>query len=94
MLAAVKPEPPTSEIRGFPVAIRDAGGYRLELAERAIGDLFAVMESGLSVLLSARARGASAISAAQTLWEDFTDARAAILALVPPRGNLGHRRIG
>ena len=93
MLAGLQPEPSTPEIRAFPAAIRDAGGYRLELAECAIGDLSAVMESGLSALLSARARGAAATLAAQTLWQDFTDARAAILALVPPHGSLGHRRL-
>lgn len=95
MLAGIRPETPAPEIRAFPAAIRDAGGYRLELAEHAIGDLFSVMEAGLSALLAARARGVAAACPAQILWQDFTQARAALLALVPIRGGgAGHRRIG
>lgn len=94
MLAGVRAEEPSAEIKAFPAAIRDAGEYRLQLAERAIGDMFSVLEAGLSALLAARARGVTAACPAQMLWQDFTDARAALLTLAPIRASgMGHRRI-
>ena len=88
-LAAEKTSP---HIRNFPALIRDAGGWRLELAERGIADLSAMMQPGLTALLVVNARGQNATAPALTLWREFHATRQAILALVPESGNLGPRR--
>jgi hypothetical protein len=52
----------------------------------------AVLEPGIAALLGVNARGASPRPAALALWREFTEARAAVLALLPPSGALGPRR--
>jgi hypothetical protein len=91
-LAGLEPERPSAEIRNFPAVIRDAGGWRQEHADRAISDLAAVMEPGLSALLAVNARGMDGSAPALALWKEFHAARAAILALAPPSGDMGPRR--
>ena len=91
-LAGLAPEKTSAQIRNFPALIRDAGGWRQELAERGIADLSAIMQPGLTALLAVNARGQVATAPALTLWREFHNARAAILALVPDAGNLGPRR--
>lgn len=91
-LAGLEPERSNAQVRNFPALIRDAGGWRLELAEGGIADLAAVMEPGIAALLGINARGADARPAALALWREFTTARAALLALLPPAGALGPRR--
>lgn len=71
----------------FPALIHRAGGWRLRLAEQGITDLAAIMEAGLSVLLSVRERGAETLPAAQALWWEFTAARGALLDLAKPLRN-------
>lgn len=73
----------TPEIRNFPAVIRDAGGWRRELAEQGIEDLSAIMEPGLAALLSAIARGANPRAAAQALAREFAAARDRLLELAP-----------
>lgn len=91
-LAGVRVESMRAEVRNFPAQMRDAGGWRLEVAEQGIADLTAFMEPGLSALLSAHARGASPASAALALWREFVRARDALLALSANRGGLGPAR--
>ena len=91
-LAGLAQEKTTPQIRNFPALIRDAGGWRQELAERGIADLAAIMQPGLTALLAVNARGQDATSPALTLWREFHNARSAILALVPDAGELGPRR--
>ncbi|MBD3730977.1 MAG: hypothetical protein IE933_14890 [Sphingomonadales bacterium] len=91
-LAGLATEKPSPTVRNFPALIRDAGGWRLDLAERGIADLTAIMQPGLTALLAVNARGQDATAAALTLWREFHAARAAILGLVPQDGNLGPRR--
>jgi hypothetical protein len=91
-LAGQQVEAMTLEIRNFPAVMRDAGGWRRELAEQGIADLAAVMEPGLSALLAVHARGMHPRSAALALWQEFLTARSGLLALAPPGGNLGPRR--
>jgi hypothetical protein len=91
-LAGLDPERTTSEIRNFPALIRDAAPWRRELAERGIEDMAAVMEPGIAALLGVNARGADPRAAALALWREFTDARSAVLALLPPSGAMGPRR--
>lgn len=84
MIAGLAAEAISPRIRNFPAVMRDAGGWRRELAEDGIADLTAVMEPGLSALLSAHARGASPQPAALALWQEFLQARNALLDLTPP----------
>ena len=92
-LAGAAVEPMSAEIRNFPVAIRDCGGWRRELAEQGIEDLSAVMEPGLAALLAACARGVSAYAAALALWQEFLAARDALMSLTPPPEVSTARRI-
>jgi hypothetical protein len=91
-LAGLEPERTTAEIRNFPALIREAAPWRRELAERGIDDMAAVMEPGIAALLGVNARGANPRPAALALWREFTEARGAVLALLPPSGALGPRR--
>lgn len=79
-------EPPRPEVHNFPALIREAGGWRTELAEQGIDDLSAIMEPGIAALLAVHARGASCAAAALALWHEFVRARAALLALASPAG--------
>jgi hypothetical protein len=90
--AGLEPEPMTARIRGFPVLLGDAVPWRRGLAERAIDDMAAVMEPGIAALLGIEARGADARPAALALWREFSEARDAVLALVPPAGTMGPPR--
>jgi hypothetical protein len=92
-LAGVEPERPTPELRNFPALIRDAEPWRREHAENGVADLAAVMEPGIAALLAVNARGADPRPAAMALWREFIGARSAILALLPPGGALGPRRL-
>ena len=91
-LAGLELERTTPEIRNFPELIRDAATWRRELAERGIEDMAAMMEPGIAALLGVNARGADPRAAALALWREFTQARGAVLALLPPSGALGPRR--
>ena len=91
-LAGLVPEKPTAQVRNFPALIKDVGGWRLELAERGVSDLSAILQPGLTALLAVSARGQDATPAARTLWQEFHAAREAILRLVPQAGTMGPRR--
>ena len=91
-MAGLEPEQATARVRGFPAQIRDAGGWRLELAASGIADLSAIMKPGLTALLAVRARGQDAAAAALALWQEFQAARDAIVALAPEAGAMGLRR--
>jgi hypothetical protein len=92
MLAGEEAPAMSTELRNFPAAVRDAGGWRRELAEQGIADLAAVMEPGLSALLAIHARGMRPQAAALALWQEFLKARDVILSLTPPKSSLGPRR--
>ena len=91
MLAGIAPEPMTPDQRNFPAAMRDAGGWRRELAEQGVEDLSAIMEPGISALLAVHARGVDPGAAATALWREFVCARDALLTLAP-QGTLGPLR--
>jgi hypothetical protein len=91
-LAGLEPERTTPDVRNFPALIRDAAPWRRELAERGIDEMAVVMEPGIAALLGVNARGADPRPAALALWREFTAARAAVLALLPPSGALGPLR--
>lgn len=81
-LAELSPEEANPQMRNFPALIRDAGGWRQELAERGIADMAAMMQPGLTALLAVNARGQDAAAPALILWREFDKARSALLALV------------
>jgi len=83
MLAGRTPEPMRPELRNFPAIVRDAGGWRREMAEQGVDDLSVIMEAGIAALLAVHARGVDAGPAAVSLWEEFQLSRAALLDLVP-----------
>lgn len=84
MLAGMAAEPMNPEVRNFPAVMRDAGGWRRNLAEQGVADLAAIMEPGLAALLAVQARSVSPATAALALWQEFHAARARLLALAPP----------
>lgn len=83
-IAGAENEIPSLETRAFPAIMREAGGWRCQLAEQGIDDLTAIMEPGLSALLAALDRGADPRAAARSLWNEFVAARDAMVALAPP----------
>lgn len=92
MLAGVAADKPGAAERGFAAAIRDAGGWRLELARAGMTDMAAMLQPGLSALLAVKARGHDAGVPARTLWDEYRAARDALLALAPEAGAMGPRR--
>ncbi|KLE34265.1 hypothetical protein [Aurantiacibacter luteus] len=92
LLAGVTPEQGGTAMRNFPALIRDCAPWRRRLADNGCVDLAAVMEPGIAALLAINARGADCRPAALALWREFTAAREAMLALLPPSGGLGPRR--
>lgn len=92
-LAGAEAERPDRTLRNFPLLIRDCPPWRRKLAEDLVADLAAVMEPGLAALLAVNARGADPRPAARALWREFITARAAILALLPPTGDMGPPRL-
>lgn len=91
MLAGVT-DAADKQIRNFPALIRDAEPWRRELAAHGCADMAAVMEPGISALLAINARGADCKPAAEALWQEFTTARAAVLALLPQSSEMGPKR--
>lgn len=92
MMSGLEPERPSPEIRNFPALIRDCGAWRQAIAEDGIADLAAMMQPGIAALLGVNARGADARPAALALLREFNAARASLLALLPPSGDMGPRR--
>ena len=92
-LAGIENEPMRPESRNFPAIMRDTCGWRRNLAEQGIADLSAIMEPGLTALLSIHSRSANTAPAALALWQEFDAACAALLALTPmPSDQDGARR--
>jgi hypothetical protein len=85
-LARIPPEPVAEGNGTFLLQLSRAEAWRREHAERGVADLVAIMEPGIAALLAVNARGADPRPAARALWHEFTTARAAILALLPPCG--------
>lgn len=92
MLAGIAAEPMRADVRNFPAVMRDAGGWRRNMAEQGIEDMSAIMEPGMAALLAVHARGINPASAALALWQEFHAARAALLALTPPPETMAPRR--
>lgn len=85
LLAGIEAQAMTQKVRAFPVSLRDAPPATRDLAEDGIADIAAILEPGLSALIAAHARGASAQAAAAALWHEFLSARDALMALAASR---------
>jgi hypothetical protein len=84
LLAGKAAEAMRPEVRTFPAAMRDAGGWRRTLAQQGVADLAAIMEPGIAALLAVQARGVNPAAPAQALLQEFQSARDGLLSLVPP----------
>lgn len=86
VVAVLAAEVPTTaaSMRDFPTQIAAAGGWRLSRAESELADLTAILEHGLSALLSINERGADPRPAARALLAEFEGVCGALLALLPP----------
>ncbi|MCJ2184606.1 hypothetical protein MTR62_18200 [Novosphingobium sp. 1949] len=73
----------TQAIRAFPAQVRDAHEAHRIRAEQGIADLSAIMEAGLGALLASLARGSHPRGAALALWNEFVNARDALLDIAP-----------
>ncbi len=82
-VAGIKPEAMSPEVQAFPTALRALGGWHRQQAEQGLDDLLAIMEPGLSALLTLHARGGNSHPAAMALWHEFHAARDAMLGLLP-----------
>lgn len=82
--ARLATQPLRPDVRHFPQALRDFGGWRRDLAQQGVEDLAAILEPGLTALLAVHDSGADAAPAAMALWQEFLAARDALLALAPP----------
>jgi hypothetical protein len=91
-MAGLAPEKPSAQVRNFPALIKDAGGWRMELASNGVSDLAAMMRPGVKALLAVAARGQDPTAAALSLWREYHHARAALLGLVPEQGHMGPLR--
>lgn len=89
-IAGIEARPMSAAVRNLPGIMRDAGGWRRARAEQGVEDLAAMMEPALAALLTVCADGDNPAPAARVLYQEFTRARDALLALAPPTG--AHRR--
>ena len=77
-------ERPCEQIDSFAENAHAAPQWRGALADRALSDLFAVVEPGLTALRTIEKEGRDPTAAAVMLWREFHRARASILHLVAP----------
>jgi hypothetical protein len=83
-LAGVPDAPIAAQHGRFSASIRNAAGWRRDMAAQALDDLVAIMEPGLTALLVVHSRGDNAGAAARALWQEFVAARDALMALALP----------
>jgi hypothetical protein len=89
-MAGIELELDSPEIRGFPEAVLAVQGWRRNLAEQGVADLAAVMEPGLTALISVHSRDGDAYAPAQALLQEFAAARDALLVLAPDGAHGDH----
>jgi hypothetical protein len=85
-LARVETETGAEDGREIDELLKAADPWRRERAEHGIADISAFMQPGIVALLSVSARGVDPKPAALALWEEFVDARSAVIALLNPAG--------
>ena len=77
-------EPAPLAPRDFAMRAAVAGPTRLALAEQAIDDCAAALQTGLTALIHATENRRDCTAAALTLWREFDRARSGLLALTAP----------
>lgn len=82
-LAGIPPETENPKVRDFPETVHLHGDWRRELAEQGVEDLIAMLEPGVTALLAVHDSGGDAKAAAVALWQEFLNARNALIRLVP-----------
>jgi len=82
-LAGLAPEGMAGPAQRFPAMITLAGGQRAALVRQGMADLTVILETGVRALLTIHGRGVSPLAAARSLWQEFSAARDALLALAP-----------
>lgn len=92
-LAGVSRPALSPALRHFPEAISAAGGWRAAHVRQGVGDICAILQTGIKALLALHARGIPAAVPARVLWDEFAAARDALMEYAPP-GALDRRRVG
>ena len=85
-IAGIAPENPGPRVRTFFAQLQAVGGARLRLAENHVADMAAILQPGLAALLAVGTRGQDISAPALALWQEYHEAREAMLALVPDDG--------
>lgn len=85
VLADADPIADANDAADFAARVTGAEAWRRVMVENGIADLGAIMEPGIAALMTVNARGADPRPAAQALWREFSAAREAIVALLPPK---------
>ncbi len=84
-LAQLAPEKPDARFAALPSLAASGPAWRLEVIERGVDDLSAVMQAGLRALIGASEDGRDTTAAAVTLWREFHAGREAVCNfLLPP----------
>ena len=91
-LAGIAPDDGGARLRRFPSQLQSAAPWQVDNAKNAIADLASVLETGLTALLAASARGRDVTAPALMLWREYHAAREAIAALAPVHSPLGPPR--
>lgn len=81
--AALSDETMSEEVASFPDRVEAAGGDRAFYVRRGLEDMDAVLQPGLTALRLIEARGLDTTAPALALWQEFYNARAALLSLCP-----------
>jgi hypothetical protein len=85
VVAALAGESAPAEPVDFADMIARAPFWRRELARQGVEDLVAIMEPGLAALIAVHSSGGDASAPAAALWQEFTAARDALVALTLPQ---------
>lgn len=82
LLAGTRDNAPDMPAGEFAALLAGCPAWQRRLADNAVADLAAIMESGLTALLAGHQRGADTRPAAMALWREYIAARGGVLDLV------------
>lgn len=82
LLAGTRDDVANRPARDFAAALAQSPAPRRRLADNAVADLAAIMESGLSALLAGQQRGGNTQVAARVLWREYVNARDSVLDML------------
>lgn len=84
-LAHLPPEDALNGAANFAAALAAAPRWKAELANSALEDISAFLETGLTALLAVHKENRDPSAAALALWTEFVLARDGVLKLLPDR---------